>query len=171
MAEKKRISAHIFTSESPPTYFHSHDVFYFSHLTYARPPTSQAPINVFQTGVANYSAAYWGSADPRFGACAMSWFVVWSKGNALTGTVNFEGHVTRKLLFSGIVMSYLRIQNAPSLKATDTAIVEAWLSRVGNIVHTEYTTTYAAVVSNHMYTAGECATKTVLRRLSCCHIG
>ena len=79
--------------------------------------------------------------------------------------------MTRKLLFSGIVMSYLRIQNAPSLKATDTAIVEAWLSRVGNIVHTEYTTTYAAVVSNHMYTAGECATKTVLRRLSCCHIG
>ena len=105
---------------------------------------SKLPSNIFQTGVANYSAAYWGSGDTRFAACAMSWFLVWAKGNALTGTCNYQGRVTRKLLFAGMAHSYLRIKTEQSLVAADRSVVEAWISRVGSLIYEEYTTGAAA---------------------------
>ena len=122
---------------------------------------SKLPTNIFQTGVANYSAAYWGSGDPRFANCSMKWFLTWARANALTGTCNFEGHVTRQLLFSGIVHSYLRIQMEPSLALADRAVVEAWIARVGGIVMAEYSSTgpyggsASSARSNLMYMAGD----------------
>jgi hypothetical protein len=90
----------------------------------------------------------------------MTWFLTWARGNALTGTCNFEGHVTRQLLFGGIVHSYLHIQIEPSLNPSDCAMVEAWIGRVGAIIKAEYSTgpyggTSHIAVSNLMYMAGE----------------
>lgn len=116
---------------------------------------AKLPLNIFQTGIANYSSAYWGSGDPRFAACAMTWFVTWADGNALTGSVTFQEGVTRKILFSSIALSFLRIKDEPSLSAADSTKAKAWICRVGTIIHDEYMTTYASIQTNHMYTAGE----------------
>ena len=88
----------------------------------------------------------------------MSWFLAWAKAASLTGRVNFEGMVTRQVLFSSIALSYLRIKDEPSHKAADRAAVDAWICRVGRILHTDYQTTYANSRSNLMYAAGEIVT-------------
>jgi len=85
----------------------------------------------------------------------LTWFANWADAAALTGDVNFEGHVTRKVLFSGIALSFLRIKDEPSLNAADLANAKAWICRVGTILHTEHTTTYASYKSNQMYMAVE----------------
>lgn len=47
----------------------------------AKDLASKLPINLFQSGVANISAAYWGSRplNPDIAQCAMRWFTTWAK--------------------------------------------------------------------------------------------
>ena len=67
----------------------------------------------------------------------------------MTGTVNYQGHVTRKLLLGGIALSYLRFRDEPTLSPADRATVGAWLRQLGLAIYTEYTTTYATDQGNH----------------------
>ena len=85
----------------------------------------------------------------------MKWFANWADGAALTGGVNFEGSVTRKILFSSIALSFLRIKDEPSLASSDVTKAKAWICKVGTIIYNEYISTYASMKNNHMYTAGE----------------
>ena len=91
----------------------------------------------------------------------MNWFLTWAQGKALTGTNNFQGDVTRQLLFGGIVHSFLHIQKEPSLNPDDRAVVEAWIDQVGTIIKAQYSvegpygTALNISVSNLMYMAGE----------------
>lgn len=72
----------------------------------------------------------------------------------MTGETNYQGHVTRKVLMGGIILSYLRIKEEPSLSPSDKAAVEAWIRNLGYILYNEYITTFSTGISNHMYSAG-----------------
>lgn len=56
----------------------------------AKDLASKLPINLFQSGVANISAAYWGSRplNPDIAQCAMRWFTTWAKAGGKQTTAH-----------------------------------------------------------------------------------